>query len=193
MKICEQPGCGRPHYARNQCNRHYQALRKYGDASAARDRCGYRTSPVEKLEFAGWVVNDAGCWIPNLHTNAKGYAVTWGGSSKLAHRVAYSAWVGPIPEGHVVRHKCDNPPCINPEHLETGTQADNVADMIERGRLAVGERRTTAKLTETEIREIRKMYDTGFSQTHIMSQFPQVSKSSIYAASTRRSWKHLKD
>lgn len=51
-----------------------------------------------------------------------------------AHRFSYQMFVGPIPEGLVVRHRCDNPPCCNPQHLQLGTQADNVADITARGR-----------------------------------------------------------
>lgn len=54
------------------------------------------------------------------------------------HQVVWKHHHGPIPEGHVVRHKCDNPPCINIEHLETGTPADNTQDMMDRGRHYTG-------------------------------------------------------
>ena len=58
----------------------------------------------------------------------------WRGKVRKAHRVAWEIAYGPIPEGAKVLHRCDNPPCIEPTHLFLGTQADNVADMIAKGR-----------------------------------------------------------
>lgn len=77
-----------------------------------------------------YVVTDSGCWEFTGARDKKGYGYI--GESlpskkqHTAHRAAYMLAIGPIPEGLVVRHKCDNPPGINPDHLELGTQADNM-------------------------------------------------------------------
>jgi hypothetical protein len=85
-----------------------------------------------------------------------GYGQTpWGA---LAHRVVWEiANDRKIPPGMVVRHKCDNPPCVNPEHLEIGTAADNRADCIARNRHAKGERHGRAKLTWHDALTIRRL------------------------------------
>jgi len=75
-----------------------------------------------------------------------------------AHRVAYELFVGPIPEGKHILHHCDNPGCVNPEHLFLGTQADNVKDSVAKGRQARGERNGSAKLTQQQVQEIRDQY-----------------------------------
>jgi hypothetical protein len=103
--------------------------------------------------------------------NKDGYCqTTFDGKQSLAHRVAYCKHHGiPIEsiKGLVVRHHCDNPPCINPEHLEIGTHADNMRDMYSRGRRAAarGEANGRAVLTEAQVHQLRAEYVKG-SPTH---------------------------
>lgn len=94
------------------------------------------------------------------------------GSGIAAHRFAYELANGPIPDGLVVCHACDNPPCVNPAHLWTGTQRDNIADSIAKGRTDhKGESNAAAKLTESEVRTIREMYESGRSQKWLAGLF----------------------
>jgi len=85
----------------------------------------------------------------------------WQGKVCRAHRVAYVEEKGidlKDIDGLVVRHKCDNPACINPNHLELGTQKDNLRDMAERGRSTRGEAGHFAKLTADQVEDIRSRY-----------------------------------
>jgi hypothetical protein len=89
------------------------------------------------------------------------------GKMFLAHRVAWELVNGPIPEGLCVLHHCDNPPCVNVEHLFLGTLADNNADKVAKGRQAKGSAIARAKLTESDIPEIRRLLAVGVLQSEI--------------------------
>ena len=105
-----------------------------------------------------------------------------------AHRVAWVLYRGKIPRGKKVLHRCDNPPCCNPEHLFLGTQADNVADMVTKGRRArnVG----TQKLSMTDIVSIRAMAASGAKQTQLAELYG-VNQPHISRVVRRESWKHV--
>lgn len=87
-----------------------------------------------------------GCWVWRGPTGYRGYGrikvSRRAGALKKrwvqAHRLAYEVWVGEIPEGRYVLHRCDNPPCVCPDHLFLGTQADNMTDMARKGRARNG-------------------------------------------------------
>ena len=106
-----------------------------------------------------------------------------------AHRLAYETWIGPIPEGHVVRHKCDNPPCINPEHLLTGTHADNSNDMVARGRTLHSERHPAARLTKAEVSEIRSGYATGLVTQAQLAELYGVGQAQISRIILNTKWR----
>lgn len=110
-------------------------------------------------------------------------------SKRGAHQVSYEAFNGVIPRGLVVRHTCDNPCCVNPDHLILGTQADNVADREARGRRKDinGEKIGTAKLTAEKVLEIRAS-ELSYAQ---LAEIYGVDKSNIALIKTGKSWKHL--
>lgn len=160
MKTCSVGDCEGEILARGWCSMHYQRWRSYGDPKASKTATEDMTLE-QRLKFGGYNVTDFGCWEWSSSRFRQGYGqMKILGKSCYAHRIAYEAWVGPLPEGSVVRHKCDNPPCINPDHLELGTYQDNSNDMWERGRGAdqAGEKNPRSKLTVVQVREIRSRY-----------------------------------
>lgn len=94
-----------------------------------------KLSLEEKLVYRGWTVTESGCWETNCSRGSRGYGqIQHAGVRYSTHRAAYEVWVGPIPDGYYICHRCDNRPCINPDHLFAGTALDNVRDMISKGR-----------------------------------------------------------
>jgi hypothetical protein len=135
------------------------------------------------------------CWEWQGHCKSGGYGyVRWRGPQQLAHRVAWELEVGPIPEGLRVLHKCDNPPCVRPDHLFLGTQADNVADMVAkgRGRAPRGAANANAKLSIEQVVEIRRRYADGEFQTALAREFG-VSAGAVAGIVHRRRWAHVGD
>lgn len=108
----------------------------------------------------------------------------------LAHRAAWELANGPIPDGMQVLHKCDNPGCCNPDHLFTGTQADNMRDKVEKGRQLKGESHRLSKLTEKQVIEIRQAPRFIGSGIALAEKYG-MSKQQISAIRTGRFWSYL--
>lgn len=133
------------------------------------------------------------CWVWQGTRTKPGYGEFVRLRKKyLAHRFAWSLSNGPIPRGGVICHRCDNPPCVRPSHLFAGTQADNVADKIAKGRGAAGRgmAKANAKLTDDLVREIREVYAAGMPLWTVARHF-EVSPSTVYGVVTGRSWRHV--
>jgi predicted DNA-binding protein (UPF0251 family) len=120
-----------------------------------------------------------------------------GNGQVYAHRVSWGLHNGPIPEGMWVLHRCDNPSCVNPTHLFLGTQADNVADMISKGRQAtpeqtahIGEKNGRARLTPDQVRTIRTLVAGGVSETEAARRYG-VGQTTVSYIVLRKSWKHI--
>jgi hypothetical protein len=114
------------------------------------------------------------------------------GTLTTAHRVSYEITVGPIPEGMVVRHsnECTTRGCVNPNHLSTGTQVDNMRDRDEAGRTPKGESSGASKLKTVGVLDIRKRAAAGETQASIAKDY-QVETSTISAIVRRKTWRHI--
>jgi hypothetical protein len=130
------------------------------------------TKSVESRLIDRRFIDSNGCWnwlgaklrggYGNIHIDDKSCQV---------HRVSYMKWVGQIPEGMLVCHKCDNPACYNPEHLFLGTYKDNARDKCNKNRQAKGSDIYQYKLDEDKVRKIRCMASDGISRRKIAKEF----------------------
>lgn len=114
------------------------------------------------------IADDAACWLWLASKDAEGYGQFMAQRKRhRAHRFAYAASVGPIGPGLLVCHSCDNPSCVNPNHLFCADQKTNVQDAKRKGRSAVGERHGRAKVTVPEVKEIRRLRSCGWKLREI--------------------------
>ena len=164
---------------RGMCPKHYARWYKHGDPYKAER--GRNDTLEDRLRLRGWDETDAGCWEFRGSRNPQNYgSMHFRMKTQGAHRWAYEAWVGPIPAGFLVRHKCDNPPCINPDHLEIGTHADNNQDTAER------KRGHNQKLTPADRETIKQTYFQGGVTQKELSESYNVSVATISDAIHRK-------
>lgn len=143
-----------------------------------------------------YTISASGCWEWTAAKNNKGYGqLNVQNKRMLVHRLSYEVHNGPIPDGLVVRHKCDNPSCINPEHLEVGTHKDNMQDMIKRNRgnwkPVKGSAVSVSKLTEDQVIEIRARYVRITCGTTFLAKEYGVSSTVIHNIIRGKAWAWL--
>lgn len=122
--VCAHPNCAVEIDRRaTHCRRHF-IVRKRAS----------RPSPFELIRSLVEVDPVTGCWLWKGRWHGRYGQLSYMGKRYLAHRFVYTVYKGPIPAGYVVMHRCDVGACVRPDHLEAGTQRDNVTDMISKGR-----------------------------------------------------------
>ena len=134
------------------------------------------------------------CWLWTAKKDRRGYGLfsTNGpGEECLAHRVSWTLYFGPVPNGSRVLHRCDVTACVNPSHLFLGSAQDNSDDMVRKGRSMKGEKSPVRKLVEAEVKEIRRLYSTGeYSQQAIADVF-KVNQTCVGFIVRRITWSHI--
>jgi len=133
---------------------------------------------------------NSGCWLWTASLRKGGYGQFWvDGRATLAHRFSWELHNGAIPEGKIVRHKCDTPACSNPHHLCLGLYQDNSNDMVVRGRSLhlPGELGHNAKLSKDDVTEIRRLLSVRVPQKQIADKFG-VSQPTICLINRKKTW-----
>ena len=147
----------------------------------------------ERIYTSSSVNKETECWEWSAHRNSGGYGtINAGGKVQLAHRLSYRLFKRPIPEGMCVCHRCDNPCCVNPDHLWLATNAENVRDRDEKGRLdcRVGENNGNAKITEVVAFDIVELLSEGQGPAEIARKLG-VGPGIVYSIKYNRTWKHI--
>lgn len=160
---------------------------------------GFKHAPAGE-RFWRHVKKTDSCWVWTGYTNPFGYGEIRVGSTrdgsrrmKQAHRFSWELHYGPIPQDLFILHKCDNPPCVNPDHLFLGTQLDNMRDMIRKDRGAVppsmpGESNPNAKLSAADVFQIRHSLIFGVKGTVLAKRYG-VTNTQISAIKNHKTWK----
>jgi hypothetical protein len=138
-------------------------------------------------------INKNGCWECTSHAKDKwGYPVVYFNKKTVTiARYIYitSNNIQSLPSNTVIRHKCDNPLCINLDHLEIGSPTDNVKDRVKRNRSATGERNGRAKLTSLQVKDIRD--NLGVVSINSLARKYNVNSKVIYKIRDRVTWKNI--
>lgn len=163
-------------WARSWCSTHYSRWRQNGSPDTLqrhRRPDGLTGQALLEWCLTNQVKQQGDClvWTGSRFPNNYGRVSIGKGIVRLVHRFVYAESHGTTLEAigdlHI-RHTCDNPPCINPEHLDIGTSADNHADMVKRQRSTIGEHNSQAKLSDQQVLDIRAIYATGkFTQSKL--------------------------
>jgi hypothetical protein len=161
----------------------------HGTTWSVEDARAYIEDRVHKVPWSG-------CWLWDGALSRNGYSrcdvpmparSDSAGRCRKAHRVAYEAFVGPIPRGVDVCHRCDVRACCNPDHLWLGSRTDNMADAASKNRTSRGEGRYNAKLTAETAAAIPRLRAEGWSQPRIAAHFG-VSRGTVDQVCRGRSW-----
>lgn len=178
---CGVEGCTRPNKARGLCGNHYALWKRTGSVAKTRvfdydDGRPIHAHLVDKL-LAGIRKLQDGCWIcePASITGHNYFQLSIdrpsGKVRAYVHRLSYEHFKGPIPEKLDVCHRCDHPPCCNPDHLFTGTRTENMQDMLAKGRGVSGEDHQFAKLSDADVIEIYRLRRAGVKNIDIAERF----------------------
>lgn len=190
--ICKIDGCDGKKFTSGLCSKHYGRWQRTGDPEVLVNPWG---TPTERFWRHVNKAEPDKCWEWTAFRSKKGYgrlqSIDSNGGSSAAHRFSYELHNGPIPDGLIVMHKCDNPPCCNPSHLQVGTHKENTHDMMRKGRGnwvgSKGSKNGNSILTEEIVLEIKYGKEMG----SVLAKRHGVSQSTISAIRKGRIWKEV--
>jgi hypothetical protein len=169
----------------------YQIKNGYG-IYCSRRCTGYGQVPPIEERLAAKTRIRGECWEWTGPYDRRGYGLCkLDGKMYRVHRLVYERHNGPVPAGHFVMHSCDNPSCVNPSHLSSGTPKANVHDMVAKGRHVHGERHPRTVFTASDIQAIRETYQNKQCSQQELANRYGVTQHCISAIIRRDTWKHI--
>ena len=188
---CSVDNCTDKYYAKSFCSKHYQIFKKYNNTIGIKTQ-----APIEERFWRFVNKKESNeCWNWTGHVCAGYGRISLGAKKDGAigsHRFSWELHnKKSIPDGMVIMHSCDNPLCVNPNHLSVGTHMENTHDMLKKGRHTyiahVGEENGKSVLNAKIVKEIR-----ASKMNHAeLGRFYGVSTSCIRGVRTGRTWSHI--
>ncbi len=170
VRSCDQ--CGRSFKKSGSSNVHCSDLCRFWSKTTRVGKCVEWTAATDKDGYGKFQTGKHKCQ-----------------SHHRAHKWIYEQLVGRVGDNYVL-HECDNPRCVHVKHLFLGDAADNHADSKSKNRHSYGSKNGMSKLTETQVKQIRRKYDQGMTLDEIADQYP-VTRVPIHQIVTRKTWKHV--
>ena len=172
------------------CCRHYNRWRRHGDPHYRMFVPHGEIPRISDVLARCQPVTESGCWIWTGGLYPKdSYGAWMCTGERLAHRVAYIAANGAIPDGLQILHICDVRECVNPAHLYAGTNRDNMNDMVRRRRAPHGEESHKTTLTADQALAIKLSQESPI----ILSRKYGISRQTVYNIRTGKTWKYLEE
>jgi len=190
MKICSIDGCGQALYARGWCEMHYARWHRKGSTDKFENTQPTRDEILARFEAK--VEKTDTCWLWTGCINSSGYGtISVRGKCHMSHRLSWDLFKSKKIGKQFVLHMCDVRNCVNPSHLFSGTQNENIADMIKKGRQRTGRlagiKHGMSKISEDDVRTIRASKQTA----PVLAKQFGISRSNVGMIRTGKTWRHL--
>lgn len=184
IKICVILGCESKQAGRGWCHKHYKRWQSHGDPEIITHPRIHTMNLKDRILDTIKIDGDCWIWQGSISKGNGRPRIKYKCKTITAYRASYIAFKGDIPSGIFVCHHCDNPLCVNPEHLFLGTAVDNMSDCKNKGRNVFGEAVNTSKLTIDNVLNIRKKEKTA----KIYAEMYSVALSTIYRIWNDSNW-----
>lgn len=190
-ECCSINGCERGARSRGYCSTHLSRLYKHGDPLKVLPRSGTpKMTPERFWAKVAITANPDRCWEWQGCLKSTGYGVVSRNDVQWqAHRLAWF-YVKGYDSPLWLLHRCDNPKCVNPNHLYEGTHAQNTRDAVERARYLRSEKHPQAKLTDERVREVKVLLRDG-KQPAEVSRVTGVKRERVQSIKDGRNWRYV--